>query len=288
MERQIDIMGIVNLTDNSYFAESRVLGEKGEVDTEALLGRAGKLVEGGASILDIGACSTRRGSEAVGDETEFRRLSAALPRLREAFPSVKISVDTYWSSVVEKVYDLIGPFIVNDVSAGEADPKMLQTVGRLSLPYVAMHMRGNPKTMQSLTDYSDLRDCPLPALESSWAGLSPVTKAVCAYFWDFGLRAEKAGIKDWILDPGYGFAKTLAQNYELLREQKALLVFGRRILVGVSRKSMIFKLFGLSPEEVLPATQAVHFAALENGASILRVHDATEASQTVEIFRRLS
>lgn len=281
-------MGIVNLTDNSYFAESRVLGEKGEVDTEALLGRAGKLVEGGASILDIGACSTRPGSEAVGDETEFRRLSAALPRLREVFPSVKISVDTYWSSVVEKVYDLIGPFIVNDVSAGEADPKMLQTVGRLYLPYVAMHMRGNPKTMQSLTDYSDLRDCPLPALESSWAGLSPVTKAVCAYFRDFGLKAEKAGIKDWILDPGYGFAKTLAQNYELLREQKALLVFGRRILVGVSRKSMIFKLFGLSPEEVLPATQAVHFAALENGASILRVHDATEASQTVEIWRRLS
>lgn len=281
-------MGIVNLTDNSYFAESRVLDEKGEVDTEALLGRAGKLVEGGASILDIGACSTRPGSEAVGDETEFRRLSAALPRLREAFPSVKISVDTYWSSVVEKVYDLIGPFIVNDVSAGEADPKMLQTVGRLSLPYVAMHMRGNPKTMQSQTDYSDLRDCPLPALESSWAGLSPVTKAVCAYFWDFSLKAEKAGIKDWILDPGYGFAKTLAQNYELLREQKTLLVFGRRILVGVSRKSMIFKLFGLSPEEVLPATQAVHFAALENGASILRVHDATEASQTVEIWRRLS
>ena len=262
-------MGIVNLTDNSYFAESRVLDEKGEVDTEALLGRAGKLVEGGASILDIGACSTRPGSEAVGDETEFRRLSAALPRLREAFPSVKISVDTYWSSVVEKVYDLIGPFIVNDVSAGEADPKMLQTVGRLSLPYVAMHMRGNPKTMQSLTDYSDLRDCPLPALESSWAGLSPVTKAVCAYFWDFGLRAEKAGIKDWILDPGYGFAKTLAQNYELLREQKALLVFGRRILVGVSRKSVIFKVFGLSPEEVLPATQAVPFAALENGPSTL-------------------
>lgn len=281
-------MGIVNLTDNSYFAESRVLGETGEVDIEALLGRAGKLVEGGASILDIGACSTRPGSEAVGDETEFRRLSAALPRLREAFPSVKISVDTYWSSVVEKVYDLIGPFIVNDVSAGEADPKMLQTVGSLSLPYVAMHMRGNPKTMQSLTDYSDLRDCPLPALESSWAGLSPVTKAVCAYFRDFGLRAEKAGIKDWILDPGYGFAKTLAQNYELLREQKALLVFGRRILVGVSRKSMIFKLFGLSPEEVLPATQPVHFAALENGASILRAHDATEASQTVEIWRRLS
>jgi dihydropteroate synthase len=145
--------------------------------------------------------------------------------------------------------------------------------------------------MQSLTDYSSFANAPRPDSfhsDEDWDGLSPITKAVCLYFADFSEKAEKAGIKDWILDPGYGFAKTIDQNYDLLREQAALLCFGKPILVGVSRKSMIYRLFGITPEEALPATQVVHLAALQNGADILRVHDVAEAAQTVEIWRRIS
>ena len=153
---------------------------------------------------------------------------------------------------------------------------MLPTVGRLELPYVAMHKRGTPATMQDLTDYPEAD------------GLSPVTAAVLAYFQDFARKAEQAGIRDWILDPGFGFAKTLEQNYDLLRELDAFQDLGRPILVGVSRKSMIYKKFGITPEEALPATQVLHLAALQHGASILRVHDVAEAVRTVALYRELS
>ena len=264
--RTIDIMGIVNLTDNSYFAQSRCLGPDGEPDMDRVLERTGRMIE----IIDVGACSTRPGSEPVGEQEEWRRLSPALKAIRESFPHVRISVDTYWSSVIRKTYDLIGPFIVNDISAGEDDPEMLGTAGSLGLTYIAMHKRGTPKTMQSLCSYKD------------------VTGEVLGYFREFAMKAEKAGIKEWILDPGFGFAKTVEQNYRLLSELERFSCLGRRILVGVSRKSMIYKLFGITPEESLPQTQVLHLAALERGADILRVHDVAEAARTVAVWSRLA
>ena len=263
--RQIDIMGIVNLTDDSYFSASRCASPSQAV---AL---ASRLVDEGASILDFGACSTRPGAEAVGAEEEWRRLRPALEAVRKEFPDVRISVDTYWSDVVRRAYDAIGDFIVNDISAGEDDPQMLPLVGRLGLTYVAMHKRGTPQTMQSMTDYED------------------VTAAVTDYFSDFAERAEQAGVRDWILDPGFGFAKTLEQNYQLLRDSgrfKALFP-SRKLLVGVSRKSMVYRLLGITPEESLPATQVLHLHALQNGADILRVHDVEQAVQTVSLYRML-
>lgn len=269
IDRTIDIMGIVNLTDNSYFAASRNLREDGSVDLKALVGRVRAMADDGATIIDIGACSTRPGSEPVGEEEEWRRLEPVLPALREAFPGMTFSIDTYWASVVEKAWALIGDFIVNDISSGEDDPRMLDTVGRLGLRYVAMHKRGTPATMQDMCEYTD------------------VTEDILEYFRTFAVKAEEAGIKDWILDPGFGFAKTVEQNYRLLRELDRFSIFGRRILVGVSRKSMIYRLFNITPEDSLPATQVLHLKALQNGADILRVHDVAEAVRTVELYRKL-
>lgn len=263
--RQIDIMGIVNLTDDSYFSASRCASPSQAV---AL---ASRLVDEGASILDFGACSTRPGAEPVGAEEEWRRLRPALETVRKEFPDVRISVDTYWSDVVRRAYDAIGDFIVNDISAGEDDLQMLPLVGRLGLTYVAMHKRGTPQTMQSMTDYED------------------VTAAVTDYFSDFAERAEQAGVRDWILDPGFGFAKTLEQNYQLMRDLSRFKTAfpSRKLLVGVSRKSMVYRLLGITPEESLSATQALHLHALQNGADILRVHDVAQAAQTVSLYRML-
>ena len=263
MNPKIHILGIVNLTDDSYYAPSRA------ASCEAFIKRVRRMVAEGADWVDIGACSTRPGSKPVGAEEEWRRIEPALKALREEFPEVGVSIDTYWASVVEQVFDTIGPFMVNDISAGSYDPAMLPLVGRLGLPYIAMHLRGTPETMQSLTEYPE-----------------GVTADVLAYFRDFGRRAGEAGVTDWILDPGFGFAKTVEQNWTLLREMEQLAVLGRPILVGVSRKSMIYRRFGITPEEALPATQVAHYMALERGATYLRVHDVAEACRTVELFTR--
>lgn len=265
-DRQIDIMGIVNLTDDSFYAGSRCS------DVAAALKRVGKMVEEGATIIDIGACSTRPGSLPAGPEEEWDRLKEVLPAVRSAYPGVDISVDTYRASVVSRAYDLIGEFIINDISAGEDDPMMLPAAGRLGLRYIAMHKRGTPDIMQSLTDYDD------------------VTEEVFRYFLDFSIKAREYGIRDWIADPGFGFAKTTEQNFELLRNLGRLseLPEGNRILVGVSRKSMIYRFLDITPEDSLPATQAVHMKALENGADILRVHDVAEAVRTVSLYRALA
>lgn len=268
-DRKIQIMGIVNLTDNSYYAESRCLGRDGTPDIGRTLGRIGTMLSEGADIIDIGACSTRPGSEGIGENEEWKRLAPVLKAVRKEYPGTRISIDTYWSSVVRKTYDLIGDFIVNDISAGEDDPGMLQAVGELGLTYVAMHKRGNPSTMQGLCSYSD------------------VTEEVISYFREFEERAEKAGLREWILDPGFGFAKTVEQNWQMLRELGKFSALGRRILVGVSRKSMVYRLFGITPEESLPQTQVLHYAALENGADILRVHDVAEAVRTTVSWRKL-
>ena len=169
--------------------------------------------------------------------------------------------------MVRRTYDIVGEFVVNDISAGSMDPMMLKTVGGLGLTYVAMHMRGTPETMQMMADYTD------------------ITADVSAYFNEFETKAQADGIKNWILDPGFGFAKTIDQNYELLRNLSSLNQFGRPILVGLSRKSMIYKKFDITPEESLPATQVVHLQALMRGADILRVHDVKEAKRTIELYK---
>ena len=253
MKRKIQLLGIVNLTDDSYYAASRAQ------DPDAFLKRVGTMLAEGADWIDIGACSTRPGAQPVGADEEWP--------LRREFPDARVSIDTYWSSVVERAYDLIGPFLVNDISAGAFDGEMLPLVGRLGLPYIAMHLRGTPETMQSMTDYP-----------------RGVTAEVLRYFKAFAKRAAKAGVTDWILDPGFGFAKTVEQNWTLLEELDRLQVLQMPILVGVSRKSMIYKRFGITPEESLPATQVAHYLALQRGATWLRVHDVAEARRTVEIY----
>ena len=259
--RHIDIMGILNLTDDSYFAQSRCDG------VDEALARVYNMVAEGATIVDIGACSSRPGSVPVGAEEEWYRLSPVLNAIRKEWPDLRISIDTYWSDVVCRAYDLIGDFIVNDISAGEDDPEMLSTVGRLGLEYVAMHKRGTPEIMQSLTDYTDVVD------------------DVIRYFNQFAQKALQFEIKDWIIDPGFGFAKTLEQNYQMLSRLNEFKTFSRPLLVGVSRKSMVYNLLNISPEDSLAATQVVHLKALQNGADILRVHDVAEACRTVALYR---
>lgn len=272
--RKIEVMGIVNITDDSYFAESRCLDGQ---SVDKAVERTGRLLEEGADIIDIGACSTRLGALQIGPDEEWRRLEPVLRALSGEFPSARISIDTYWSSVVERAYGLIGSFTVNDISAGEDDPKMLPLVGKLGLPYIAMHKKGTPLTMQSLCSYPP----------SHREGLSDVSCAVSDYFDAFALRAKEYGITDWVMDPGFGFAKDLEQNWTLMREMDKILKPGHKTLVGVSRKSMIYRMFGITPEESLPATQALHMAALDKGADILRVHDVAEAVRTVRIWSKL-
>lgn len=267
IDRNIEIMGIINLTDDSYFADSRCY------DVDAALKRVAALLADGADIIDVGACSTRPGAEPIGADMEWSRLEPFLTAVIREFPEIRLSIDTYWSSVVRKAYDAVGEFIVNDISAGEADPEMLPTVGRLQLPYIAMHMRGDSMSMQALTDYTD------------------VTEDVAEYFRSFSEKSAGFGIKKWVLDPGFGFAKTLEQNYQMLCNldtfKSVVCADGStaRLLVGVSRKSMIYKRFAISPEASLPATQVLHYQALLSGADILRVHDVAEARQTIELYR---
>ena len=279
----IGILGILNLTPDSFFAASRSAADE-------VLSRAARLFEEGADAVDLGACSTRPGAPQPSLEEEWARLEPALKAWREysqgeTFPEIfartgsrsdisgkvspwpALSIDTYRAEIVRRTFDTIGPFLVNDISAGEMDPKMLETVGQLGLPYVAMHMRGTPETMQSLTDYDD------------------VVAEVIRYFKEFDKKAADAGIREWILDPGFGFAKTIAQNYELLNRLKEVSeAFPQEVLVGLSRKSMIYKVLGITPEEAMPATQVLNLAALQGGATWLRVHDVVPAVQTAKLY----
>ena len=270
-------MAIVNLTDDSYYAPSRCLDSD---PVSSAMQRIRTLIAEGADIIDLGACSTRPGSEPVGAEEEWRRLEPVLKAVASEIPVVRISIDTYHSDVIRKAYDLLAAvigdncacnrLIVNDISAGENDPHMLSLVGSLGLVYIAMHKRGDSKTMQSLTDYHD------------------VVEEVHAYFDEFTSKAAAAGIREWILDPGFGFAKTLEHNYELLRSLDMLSGCGQSAtLAGVSRKSMVYRYLGISPEDALAATQVLHLKALQMGADILRVHDVAEAVRTVSLYRVL-
>ena len=259
------VMAIVNVTPDSFFAGSR---RQSEAEIVAAAERA--LLEG-AGIIDLGGYSSRPGAEDVSPEEEFRRLERGVETVRqvagEAFP---LSVDTFRAEVVRRLYDRFGAFVVNDISAGELDAEMISTVGQLGLPYIAMHMRGTPQTMTALTDYSD-ED-------------GGVVGAVMRYFGTKVAEVRAAGVKDLILDPGFGFAKTVEQNFELLGQMDKLSVFGCPVLAGLSRKSMIWRTLEITPAEALNGTSVLNWEALRRGASILRVHDVREAVETVRLF----
>ena len=243
------LMGVVNLTPDSFREETRAMSPA------AVRRRVKALVGLGCSIIDFGAVSTRPGAADVPVETEWQRLEPALALVKKAgVPSPAVSIDTTNSEIVRRVYGRIGRFIVNDISAGEDDPEMLPTVAELVLPYIAMHKRGNPRSMDALTDYPQ-----------------GVVKAVDDYFGQFAEKAEKLGITEWILDPGFGFAKTAEQNWELLENLPALRHFGRPILVGVADKRFTHTPNPFAPGQDTSSQYAERLAA-ERGADILRVH----------------
>ena len=233
-------MGILNLTPDSFWEPSRF-----NMD----------ILHSGADIIDIGAVSTRPGAEDVPPEEEWRRLSPVLESI--AGSGLRVSIDTTRSETVRRAYSIIGNFIVNDISAGEDDPDMLETVGGLGLGYVAMHKRGNPRTMDSLCSYNDVVD------------------DVIAYFHEFEDRAAKAGITDWILDPGFGFSKTVEQNIGMMSRLPDFKALGRPLLVGIADKRF-----------TAGYTEYWHRKALEGGADILRVHDVAAARRTMEEFEK--
>lgn len=262
------IMGIINLSPDSFYSGSRCLTE-GEFEEMYAL-----MLSQGADIIDIGACSTRPGSVPVSEEEEWELLKPALKKILRVFPASVFSLDTFRSSIVERAYDFVGDFIINDISAGEDDINMLQMAAKLELPYIAMHKKGTPETMQSMCQYED------------------VVNEVAQYFKSFIIKAKEAGIKEIVLDPGFGFAKNLNQNYTLLNNLSELKLSNGEggeypILVGISRKSMIYKLLSIEPQEALCATTALHLQALLNGANILRVHDVKEAKEVITLYETI-
>lgn len=255
-------MGILNLTPDSFFAKSRVAGQ------DDLLHRAEAMLQAGASILDVGGYSSRLGAEHISEDEEKSRVLPAVEALRRAFPEAFLSIDTFRSGVACAAI-AAGADIINDISGGELDADMFATAGQLQVPYVLMHMRGTPQTMQQLTDYPE--------------GL---VLELVRYFRNKVAQLRVAGVTDIILDPGFGFAKTATQNHELLSRLRELQLLGLPILAGLSRKAMVYKALGLTPDSALSGTVAVNTIALLNGARLLRVHDVAEAVQTVRLVSR--
>jgi len=252
------VMSIINSTPDSFYEGSRTGSEKD------LLHRAEKMLQDGADILDIGGQSTRPGAEWVGEVEELHRIIPHITLLKQHFPDVFLSVDTWYSRVAQEAV-AAGASMINDVSGGLQDPAMLAAVGRLGVPYVCMHMKGTPATMNKAAVYKD------------------VTKEVLDFFIARTEDCRQAGIHDVILDPGMGFAKTHQHNLELLHNLSVFRMLGRPILLGVSRKSTIYKLLGITPEEALNGTTVLNTLGLLNGADILRVHDPKEARQAITL-----
>lgn len=259
--RQPQVMGILNLTPDSFFADSRVTSEAD------LLARAEAMLTAGATVLDLGACSTRPGAVDTPAREETQRLLPAVAALRREFPAAFLSIDTFRAGVAAAAIEA-GADLVNDVAGGTLDADMFATVGRLRVPYVLMHMRGTPQTMTTLTDYPD--DLVLTLLRQ---------------FRDSLTALREAGVTDVLLDPGFGFAKTSAQSHELLRRLPELAVLGRPILAGLSRKRLVYQPLGLTAEAALNGTTALHMLALQGGARLLRAHDVPEAVQAVRLFQ---
>ncbi len=256
------IMTILNVTPDSFFEGSRTQGD------EAIRSRVVQALSEGATIIDVGGYSSRPGAADVSLEEEWERVERGVRIVREVSPSIAISVDTFRSEVVRRVVERFGAIIVNDITAGEADDDMFGVVAKYDLPYIAMQMRGTPQSMQSLANYDD------------------VTAEVVSYFEERIELMQRAGIRRIILDPGFGFAKSLDQNYELLRGLSRVCDMGYPVLVGVSRKSMIYKVLGVEPKDALAGTIALNWEALRCGASILRVHDTQAAVETLRIFEK--
>ena len=258
------VMAIVNVTDDSFYAQSRTMSER------AVAERAVRAVAEGATILDVGGYSSRPGAKEISLEQEWQRVNLGLKAIREVLPDVAISIDTFRSEVARRALQEYGPIIINDISAGEIDEKMVDVVAEYDVPYVAMHMRGTPQTMQQNVDYE-----------------SDVTSEVVAYLRRRAEFLHSRGVLKIVLDPGFGFAKDLRQNYELLLNLDKVCDLGYPVLAGLSRKSMIYNLLGVSPSDsaTLQGTTVLNWQALCQGASILRVHDVKEAVELIKQFK---
>ena len=257
MAAAVKIMGIVNINGDSFFCGSRVAGEK------EFCVRVEKLFADGADVVDIGACSSRPGSEYPGVEEEWRRLAPMLEIVRDRFAGRRFSIDTFSSEIVRRAFCLIGPFIVNDITAGQSDSDLLPLVARLDLPYIAMHNQ-IPPAIEGI-EISRIAD-----------GEGDIVARVAGFFRNFETRAAEASLSDWILDPGFGFGKDVDENLELLDRLDELKIFGREILAGISRKRMTYQRQGRKPEddETLAETRRLQRIAVERGATWLRVHDS--------------
>lgn len=254
------VMTIVNVTPDSFFAGSRT---PDWLDVER---RVREAVEAGASVIDVGGYSSRPGADEVSPEEEWRRVDLGVGAVRSLSPDLPVSIDTFRSSVAARTIHKYGKVIINDISAGELDPLIVDVAAEHDVPYVAMHMKGDPRTMQSMTDYRD------------------IVAEVVDYFRERTAQLRERGVRRIVVDPGFGFAKTLEQNYELLRGLHRLAELGYPVLAGVSRKSMIYKLIGTTPAEALNGTTALHWECLRQGAVILRAHDTREAVEVVRMF----
>lgn len=257
------VMGILNITPDSFYSESQKNTE------EEITGRVNAILAEGGSMIDVGAYSSRPGADNVSEEEEKRRLRGALQILRRIAPEALVSVDTFRADVARMCVEEYGVQIINDISGGELDPRMFETVASLGVPYILMHMKGNPQTMQQAPRYDDL------------------LTEMLQYFGSKVQQLHELGVKDIILDPGFGFAKTLDHNYELMRRLQDLRVLDLPMLVGVSRKSMIYNLLGSNPEGALNGTSVLNTIALLKGSNILRVHDVKAAVEVVQIVKKI-
>lgn len=258
------VMGILNVTPDSFYAGSRKQTEA------AITERIETILEEGGGIIDIGGYSSRPDAAEVSPEEEMERLSLALKIVNRHYPDVVVSVDTFRADIARACVETYGAALINDISGGELDPDMFATVARLQVPYIMMHMRGTPQTMQQHTDYKD------------------VTGDILSYFSEKVRQLRLLGVNDIILDPGFGFSKTVEQNYLLMSRLSDFALLELPLLVGVSRKSMIYRFLGGTPEESLNGTTVLHTFALMNGADILRVHDVKAAVEAVKIICNLT
>ncbi len=253
------VMGILNATPDSFFGGSRFNS------VDKIVAKAATMLNDGADIIDIGGQSTRPGSELISPEDETGRVVPAIKAIASKFPKAVISIDTFYSTVARAAVDA-GATIVNDISAGSIDNKMIETVAEFKIPYVLMHMKGTPQTMQQNAVYEN------------------VTREVLDFFIAKTNEIKRAGIVDVIIDPGFGFAKTIDQNFELLKNLSVLKMLDKAIMLGVSRKSTIYKTLGITADDALNGTSVLNTIGLMNGASILRVHDVKEAKEAVNLF----
>lgn len=256
------VMGILNLTPDSFYDGGRYC------DTDKILFRAEEMLSQGATFLDLGGYSTRPGAEHVAPDEELRRLLSGIDPILKRFPQALLSVDTFRSHVAETCI-AHGAALINDISCGQLDDQMLPVAARLNVPYIGMHMRGTPQNMQEFTQYDNL------------------TADILSFFSERMATARALGLNDFIADPGFGFSKMLDQNYALMKELPAFQALNCPVLVGISRKSMLYKFLNINPQEAGHATTAMCMYALERGANILRVHDVLAASQTVALFQKL-